>query len=855
MKKYLAILLTIAMAACTTEPEETKKPDPVDQFILTARGEYTLKIDGDPVTVRLVDTVAEGKDYKLGDMIQTSGDSTVVYEYNKQYDDTSALYNKKTTYRAGEYGIVKYENNTLVFYGPYSTPEAGDTAQKEAVADPNKPLERDPAISDVVVVDPFDLSNDLYNMPNGRLFNVTHAGTDGALVIDERVMTNTPQDTLLYVYAKGLTETEAIFKTATGDNYVGIKKSTTTPVTIELYVKDGNPEASWTTIGTVLFTKGHLYKHAGGEDPTYGVPDNGLGYYANAKVISGILPPVTNKDPYEFPIVGAAATSLKRSGNWIKNNHTQRIPTAVTLFDGTLVTTGDLRWTDGSDAPHKTSSFVRISKNAEATEWEDIEILNNFNDFDLDTITEQGGTAVVQITLGVGLVDNSVGVGKNDVLIAMSMLNPPTVGLHRGSSDMFEDVHPFKNYNGVQYLLLRESGEVASDLLTYRTGRNMSTGPNNDTKPNDTSVFKYGVNVKGGVIVKFEFAGQNITKATPVVPKLYVDEYWELYTDAKFTKPYMTNQIALADNYRYEWSDKRAHAHLFFYASPYAPSYVNSFLAYSKSTDRGRTWSKPKDILHQVKKESHLAGILINSPAKGYMKRFGENKGRILFTAYKHNATTGVNSEKPLVFWTDNNGENWGSADDFVPQQGSLTGSESTIVEAPNGDLIIIARATGKPTYSISLDSGVTWSALRLIPEPANNPTYFDSKAYNQLSAANISHYKASDGRALIAFSHAKGQDSGSQWPRRKNGTLTIAALTLIGEVDSPSRDWTFDFLFNGGVGFQQGYQSSANAYHDYSGITELKNGDIGVFYEGEKWLVSQEGNALEYVTIPLKGL
>ena len=576
----------------------------------------------------------------------------------------------------------------------------------------------------------------------------------------------------------------------------------------------------------------------GGEKPTTGVPDNGLGYYETAKVLGSARTPITNIGQFKHPIVGFTSGGFKKPGNWIKNNHSARIPTAVTLSDGTIVLTGDLRWSSDADAPHKTSSFVRISRDVLGETWDDVKILNNFNDIDLDTVAAEGGVAVGQMKIGVGLVDNSIGVAQDDTLIALSMFNPPTVGLHGGSGRGTE-AQPFTNIGTTDYLLLRESGETAADLAKYRTGKSAS-GPSDGTRPDDKSVFKYGVDVKGGPIVEFTTSGPK-----PVSPALYVDEYWELYKDAKFTQKYMTNQIAIANGTQYAWSNKETHAHLFFYASPYAPSYVNSYLAYSKSDDRGKTWSKPKELTHHFSKKGLEYGILINSPAKGYLKRFGANKGRLLFSAYKH--TAGVTPhELPLVFWTDDKGETWDSANNFIPSD-SLTGSESVIVEMPNGDLMLISRSNlSKPLYSISLDSGKTWSKFRIIEEPVGNPNYFNGIVNNQLSAINISHYKAQDDRALIAISHARGAGTA-----RKNGHVTFAALNLIGNVTAPDRDWELDFLFNGGEGVQQQY-TELGGQHDYSGIIELQNGDVASFYEGSSWWSGWAESALDYVTIPL---
>ena len=842
MKKYLAILLTlVAIVACkVTEPivppEVGPTPDPVvDTFILNARGAYKLGAE----STLLVDTVLVDK-YKAGDIIKS--DNTVMYDYQKQYSDVLASYLNKGT---SKYTIIGYDTTTatLVFYGPYDTEEDVNIAGDKATGDNPEPPAVDTSAPTVTPVDPFVITDISYNMPNARVFVVTHTGSPSVPAISERSgATVTP----LYTYVKGLNTTQAIFKDIAGTKFVGIQtKEINGVMEIDLYATDGNPNNTWASAGTVRFTERHLYKNSGGGS-TGGVPDNGLGYYADAKILLSAAAPITNSGQYKYPIAGWASDQLANAGNSIKNNHSSRIPTAVTLSDGTVVLTGDLRWSNDADAPHKTSSFVRISKDATATSWNDVKILNTFEDFDTDSFSGSAvnkRAAIGQITIGVGLVDNSIGVGQNDTLIALSMLNPPTVGLHGGSSASQTDVLPFTNFGGKDYLLLRESGQTEADLANYRTGghKDKVNGPNNSTRPDDKSVFKYGVDVKGGPIVEFTTSGPK-----PVSPALYADEYWELYTDAKFTQKYMTNQIAVTDTFTYKWSDKKAHAHLFFYASPYAPSYVHSFIAYSKSDDKGRTWSKPKEISHQFKTDPRKYGILINSPAKGYLKRFGANKGRLLFSAYKFHG--GVSSERPLVFWTDDKGENWESSDSFIDQSSDETGSESVIVEAPNGDLIIIARAAGTPTYAVSLDSGKTWSTLRTIPEPATKPGYWDGRAYNQLSAINISHYKAVNGRALIAISHAKGQAG-----KRRFGHVTFAALNLVGAKDSPTRTWELDFLFVDGEGVQRKYTES-DEQHDYSGITELQNGNVSIFFEGSTWWGGYPQNAMDYVTIPLTG-
>ena len=241
MKKYLIILLTLAMTACSVEPTEPEVPTPPPveppsfAFILNAHGVYNLGT----VEIQLVDTVAEGKTYKRGDIVNTS-DDTVVYEYKKEYTDTRALYMNK----ANKYNIVEYKDDILVFLGEFTTPEESDTAHNNGtVLDPSPDT---PIVTPIV----FELEDGVYDLPNDRTVTVTQV--DGKPSISE------VRNTILYTYVKAFGTSQGIFVNAAGQ-YVGIQKSDTTPPTLSLYAKDKNPRDTWTTAREVSFTEVHLY--------------------------------------------------------------------------------------------------------------------------------------------------------------------------------------------------------------------------------------------------------------------------------------------------------------------------------------------------------------------------------------------------------------------------------------------------------------------------------------------------------------------------------------------------------------------------------------------------------------------
>ena len=253
MKKYLAMLLAlVAIVACKVtegggggDPLTPPVTDPViDLFILNARGTYDLN----STPMLLVDTVAEGKTYKVGDIIKES-DNTVMYTYTKQYTDTRALYLNTTS---SKYNVVEYDASvpTLKFLGDFTTTEEGDTAQGDSVANPIPDASDKPTVTPI---DPFTLEVGTYRMPNLRTFKVTK--------IDGKPSISEVDGVVLYSYVKGLNDTQAIFKDGASEKFVGIEKYKTIPVTIALYAKNGKPTDTWTSAETVRFTELNRYKN------------------------------------------------------------------------------------------------------------------------------------------------------------------------------------------------------------------------------------------------------------------------------------------------------------------------------------------------------------------------------------------------------------------------------------------------------------------------------------------------------------------------------------------------------------------------------------------------------------------
>ena len=588
------------------------------------------------------------------------------------------------------------------------------------------------------------------------------------------------------------------------------------------------------------------------------VPDDGTGYYPTAKIFTGFGNVITNEKP-----VVSWLHSEKNSQNAIENSIGSRIPSMIILPSGRLVISGDIRWTGNGDLPHKTDTFTRYSDD-EGASWSRIGFLQRYNDMDTSTfaLINKAGSGTDknagQLKLGTGIADAVIGRAKNGTLMAIATLGPHSTGNADGGYGA-DPARAYKDYNGKEYLMLRlaDTVNLADHSVSQSTAQSGGTTREN-TELSDITKFKYGFEADGGQLQEFTFNGQNITKATPVA-NVYMDKHYFMWKDAGLSDPIKVKQLAVTAGYKYEMSANDTQANIFYMNSPYWPFRRYTHVTMTRSTDNGVTWEdRPTIITHKVRRNGDkamtaagtMAGMFFVSPTTGYLKRFENNKGRLLFTAYSSGQGGGPNSEKIMVYWTDDGGETWGMANDYI---GKGTGvnhfSETAIIEAPDGTLLTISRSLGDSVgavYAASKDGGVTWTDADFIPGGVGG---LEAIAYNQLSAINLSQWKGVNGEALVAFSHAS-RNADPQG--RSNGKITIAALK---KDTSVPQGWSFDFTQAFG-GLPQSILYTDNpSKHDYSVAVEKLDGNIIVFYEGQNVFSSgASGMALDMNTIELKG-
>ena len=206
------------------------------------------------------------------------------------------------------------------------------------------------------------------------------------------------------------------------------------------------------------------------------------------------------------------------------------------------------------------------------------------------------------------------------------------------------------------------------------------------------------------------------------------------------------------------------------------------YLHFVKSSDNGKTWSKPTDITSQIAKPEWHKDFKFITSGRGIQTR----SGKLLHTMV--NLNSGLH-----VFGSDDHGKSWYFLDIAIQPA-----DESKIIELADGTLMINARVNGKGLRYVhtSTDEGKTWKTT-----PA--PELIDPGC----NASIIRYTAIEDGykKNRLIFSNAKMKKG------RENMTVRISY--------DEGKTW------NEGKTIYAG--SSA-----YSSLTILENGDIGLFFE-----------------------
>ncbi|MCP4452765.1 MAG: exo-alpha-sialidase [Planctomycetes bacterium] len=227
-----------------------------------------------------------------------------------------------------------------------------------------------------------------------------------------------------------------------------------------------------------------------------------------------------------------------------------------------------------------------------------------------------------------------------------------------------------------------------------------------------------------------------------------------------------------------------------------------------KSTDDGKTWSKPVEM-PQLRKATW--GWYATGPCHGIQLTRGVHKGRLICPANHSDRIIQGNAQsyRSHIIYSDDHGVTWqlGGVHD------TLT-NESTVVELSDGSVMQNMRSYhGKHNraVAISQDGGITFGKLTL-----------DDALQSPVCQASILRFSwKNDGKSRILFSSPAGRG-------RTNMTIRLSY--------DEGRTWPLS---------KEIYQGGSA----YSNLVKIDDSTVGLFYEKDNYA------KMVFVTLPLAGL
>ena len=208
------------------------------------------------------------------------------------------------------------------------------------------------------------------------------------------------------------------------------------------------------------------------------------------------------------------------------------------------------------------------------------------------------------------------------------------------------------------------------------------------------------------------------------------------------------------------------------------------------STDDGQTWAKPREITQDVKKP--VWGWYATGPGVGIQLASGSHKGRLVIPCDHREPYKGKPAMFSHVFYSDDHGTSWKLGGTVAPHT-----DECQVVELADGRLMMNmrnywGRSGGRAdrdrmrATSLSSDGGITWSELK-----------FDKTLIEPICQASFLRYthSAAGDKSRLLFSNPASKtdrqrmtvrlsyDEGASWPVAKllyAGSAAYSCLTIL---------------------------------------------------------------------------
>ncbi len=217
------------------------------------------------------------------------------------------------------------------------------------------------------------------------------------------------------------------------------------------------------------------------------------------------------------------------------------------------------------------------------------------------------------------------------------------------------------------------------------------------------------------------------------------------------------------------------------FGSPFK-SPKRSYIFLLKSTDKGETWSAPKDITPSILNEEDGAFIGV-APGSGLTT----SSGRILIPLYTESGTACI--------YSDDNGNTW-QRNQRLPYTGNK--DEWTMAEAPDGRIYGFGRDKGKVPATLSFDRGITWGK-------GDKPPIKAPKCQkNALVAGN-----------KVLLSHPSGKG-------RENGVISVGEFSYDKKNNFRGIKWLDEEI------------KVNSGFFAYSCMAKIDDNTIGILYENK---------------------
>ena len=408
-----------------------------------------------------------------------------------------------------------------------------------------------------------------------------------------------------------------------------------------------------------------------------------------------------------------------------------RIPTMLTLKNGHVVTSIDVRYGGTHDA--RSNIDIGFSKSVDAGEtWSEPTMPMCFDDYAAEQIDWPRDSVGknVQINGSAAFIDsNLMEDQETNTLFLIADVDPAGIGFNNSSAGS-----GFKTINNEKYVALRWS-EDNSNTYNYSIRDDGVIYDDTTNQPTE-----YSVDGNYNILKNGEYLTQK--------------QYQVRFEGTTLIEEH--NDVDVKQN-------------VFYKDSVFKVKPVN-FVGMKYSDDEGETWSD-MTLLGKFKGDNERVPLF--GPGVGVQIKNGEHAGRLILTMYNSR------SAEFGFLYSDDHGANWEYSTTDLGGNGTF--AEAQIVELPDGTLQSYMRTSvGKIGVITSIDGGTTWTTQSYVDG-------MTAASYGtQLSV--IPYSGLVDGKPAILLSAPMATDG------RRNGKIWIGLVNDTGKegYDKYDIEWKY---------------------------------------------------------------